>query len=209
MALVEAPCCGSISGSIWRPLAVDPAFVRSENRSSSSGSVQILDARRSACRGRRRLNLRTLSSSSFSSCRINLLSGSGRGITVGVGRRRGSMITTEDEEQEEKGKDGEREEGDPKNITGGREDAGELEKGSRRIVSAIEEALPTKDLVTLASCVVGLLTGFGVVLFNKIVSAFVFPVVSIFLFILFFCLQHCIIFIHLRSVTPFVPSLNI
>lgn len=88
---------------------------------------------------------------------------------MGVGRRGGPLTTAEDEEEEEKDNDGEREEGGPNNIAGGKEDEGELEKKSRGIVSAIEDTLPTKDLVTLASCVVGLLTGVGVVLFNQIV----------------------------------------
>lgn len=38
------------------------------------------------------------------------------------------------------------------------------------IASAIGEAMPTRDFVTLSACVVGLFTGVSVVLFNTAVS---------------------------------------
>lgn len=37
------------------------------------------------------------------------------------------------------------------------------------MATAIEESMPTRDFVTIAACVVGLLTGIGVVLFNNAV----------------------------------------
>ncbi|XP_020681402.1 chloride channel protein CLC-e [Dendrobium catenatum] len=169
MASAETPCCRRIDSSIWCSLAQSPAFTIRENRSSCCSSSQTLVVHCSARRRSRRLILRSFSSSSFSLSFINPLSGNGRVVTMGVGRRGGPITAAEDEEQEGKGDALEPEEGDPKDIAGGREDAGELQKGSRGIVSSIEEALPTKDLVTLASCVVGLLTGVGVVLFNQIV----------------------------------------
>lgn len=39
-----------------------------------------------------------------------------------------------------------------------------------RVATAMGEAMPTKDFVTIAACVVGLLTGVCVVLFNNAVS---------------------------------------
>lgn len=86
---------------------------------------------------------------------------------MGVGKR-GGLAEAEDDEQEDAANDGKLKEEGLNYEVGGREGAGELVRGARGgVIAAVEEALPGKYLVTLASCVVGLLTGVGVVLFNQ------------------------------------------
>lgn len=46
----------------------------------------------------------------------------------------------------------------------------EQDQAGSGIASVIGEAMPTRDFVTLSACVVGLLTGVSVVLFNTAVS---------------------------------------
>ncbi|KAG0450622.1 hypothetical protein HPP92_026846 [Vanilla planifolia] len=84
----------------------------------------------------------------------------------------GELVTAAEEKQEDKENEVGNEGGAfvSRETATAREYLGELLGDARYgVLRAIEEALPDKDLVMLASCVVGLLTGVGVVFFNQAV----------------------------------------
>ncbi|PKA51110.1 Chloride channel protein CLC-e [Apostasia shenzhenica] len=130
---------------------------------SASSKVLVAHCRPASRRRRGSILFRFSSSSTLSASNSNSPPSSGAVTARSAGRREGTADAVEGDEES-------RNRGAELGASGREDAAGPSQDAGSGVATAIEESLPAKDLITLASCLVGLLTGVGVVLFNEAVS---------------------------------------